>query len=169
MMVCGLVTLQRAQESGDVNLREQLVRDILTVFHRHADADALPSETIVNTLRKMPDGPWRNLRGMGLTAHRVARMLKPLQITPAQMRVWGEKTRGYLLADFLGSAASEDVPLCTALERESRESLGWEGDSSDTAAENECEYCKVRLAEGLQPCPGHDAFDDNSPRQEERP
>ena len=66
--------------------------------------EELASEVVCLQLNGHEDAPWREWRnGTGITAARLARLLKPFGIEPLQMRppdLHGKQLRGYRRADF---------------------------------------------------------------------
>jgi hypothetical protein len=67
-----------------------LLLELLELF-RERGVDRLPTEEIVAALGER--------LGRTITAHRLARTLKPLGVAPRQFRLHGRQRWGYLLAD----------------------------------------------------------------------
>jgi hypothetical protein len=62
--------------------------------------DRLPSAEIAEALAGMEDRPWPEWRrGHPITVRQLARLLRPFDINPKQMRIGPEKVRGYELVD----------------------------------------------------------------------
>jgi Protein of unknown function (DUF3631) len=86
------------EEEG--SLTNQLLADIRDVFEERG-CDKLLSADLVEALVAMADRPWCEINhGKQLTQNGLARRLKRYHVAPAQLRVGGEKTRGYELASF---------------------------------------------------------------------
>jgi hypothetical protein len=81
-------------DEGDA---EMLLQDMRAIFDRK-DADKLWSDTIVEALHEMEGRPWAEFKnGKSLTAHALARLLKPFNVFPIKIRIDGGKKRsGYL-------------------------------------------------------------------------
>jgi Protein of unknown function (DUF3631) len=92
-----LLTGEHRDDAESLGVR--LLRDIRSAFDS-GDADRLTTGKLLGQLLKHDDAPWRYLKGEQLDANRLARMLKPYRIAPKQFKVNGEKTRGYLRANF---------------------------------------------------------------------
>jgi hypothetical protein len=83
----------------DDSLRVRLLGDIRAAF-KELDTDRLPSEELVKVLVALEEAPWGDLKGKPLDTRALARLLKPHEVRPHQVR-FGDKTlKGYELADF---------------------------------------------------------------------
>jgi len=96
----------RALSKRKGETREQaveLILDIHTVFESDSSRpDRLPTAVLLESLLAMEDRPWR---GMGLTVHKLSRMLRPFEIGPTALwatKGGGEKgtRQGYFRRDF---------------------------------------------------------------------
>lgn len=68
---------------------EMLLQDLQIIFSRE-DAEALWTEAIIVALTEMEGRPWADLtRGRPITAHTLARLLKPFHVFPRKMRIDG--------------------------------------------------------------------------------
>jgi len=84
--------------------RVQLVADLRALFAERGDR--LASEEIVTALVAMEDRPWPEwAHGRPLTKRSLARLLEPFGIRPTQLRIDGDKTRGYARAAFIDAIA----------------------------------------------------------------
>lgn len=79
------------------------IREVFTA----AGVERIGTETLLRSLAERDDGPWADWwaaeLGAGRTkgpAARLARMLKPYGLAPEQLRVEGDKTRGYARSGF---------------------------------------------------------------------
>ena len=67
---------------------EQLLADLRAVFHNEGNPPALATHSILNALHQMDSRPWsRYERGKPLSAHGLAKLLKPFQVTPTTVRL----------------------------------------------------------------------------------
>jgi 5S rRNA maturation endonuclease (ribonuclease M5) len=95
-----------ADPAADPGTGILLLAHIEAVF-RDTSAEELPTAILLRELVARDDGPWAGWWEKDLADSRVkgpsgrlARMLKPYGIAPRQMKVDGDKTRGYHLASF---------------------------------------------------------------------
>ena len=86
---------------AQVSLKVRLLMDCRTAF---GDAAGLPTATLLDRLRGDEEAPWLGIGKVGLTAARLADLLKQFEIASANRR-WpdGSQTKGYLVADFADS------------------------------------------------------------------
>jgi hypothetical protein len=76
-----------------------LLRDIQTLFLKHGER--LHSTEIVRQLSEMEERPWPEYRrDKPITVRQLASILRRFEIGPKQLRIEGEKTRGYEAEDF---------------------------------------------------------------------
>jgi len=74
----------------------QLLADLHEVF---GGAEKLATETILNALHALPESAWIDVRGKPLNDRGLATRLRRYGVKPTQLRIDGEKTRGYYAAD----------------------------------------------------------------------
>lgn len=103
-----LLTATGSDDDGSV--RTLLLRDIRDLFDR-LDVDRIPSEGVVLALGQMEERPWQEWgrTNKPITARAVARLLKPFGVKPRQMKVGGDKVRGYK-RDWFEDAWTRYVP-----------------------------------------------------------
>ena len=92
-------------EGDEGGAREMLLADLRAIFEADGMPSVLSSTTIVERLHGMEGRPWREWRrDKPLTAHALARLLKPFGIAPRQDRKagGGANLRGYQRADLEG-------------------------------------------------------------------
>lgn len=91
----------RARESAvrlsarddDEGEAEMLLQDLRAIFSRE-DADVMWTEAIIDGLVEMEGRPWVDLtRGRPITAHTLARLLKPFRVFPRKMRIDGGRQK----------------------------------------------------------------------------
>jgi 5S rRNA maturation endonuclease (ribonuclease M5) len=93
----------------------ELLADIREVFAMRG-VDRLASADLLTALNAMEGRPWADLnRGRGLTAHRLARELKPFGVAPGTIRVDTGTPKGYL-AERFADAFERYLPLRPAPE-----------------------------------------------------
>jgi len=95
------ITLVNEQAAEDVeSVRIQLLQDIKRVF-KHTGENSLPSEVLVDMLRKIEGSPWADWNnGHGFTVHALARQLRYFKLASIQRREDGWRARRYNLKDF---------------------------------------------------------------------
>lgn len=92
--------LSGAEAGEDSSAGVMLLSDLRDLFEAR-NVDRLASKDITDALAEMEERPWPEWRrGNPLTARSLARLLKPFGPSPKQLRVEGEKVRGYELEDF---------------------------------------------------------------------
>ena len=100
--------LSGAPDLDEVSLLELLLGDIRNIFDAMPDdlldpkAKRISSAEMIEKLCDIEPRPWAEYgkSGKAITQNKLARLLKPLAIPPVQIRVGGEKTRGYERAQF---------------------------------------------------------------------
>lgn len=93
------LTLQGDAEDDD-SAGVKLLADIRKIFTEKT-TERIPSRDLADALAELEDRPWPEWRrGSPLTPTSMARLLKPFGISPKQLRIDGDKARGYELADF---------------------------------------------------------------------
>ena len=87
--------------SEDNDWPERLIHDIRQVYKDADWPEVIQSGPLVEYLNQMESSPWGDLRkGHGISTHKLAVMLKPFGVRPAQNRdQQGQKVRGYWLKD----------------------------------------------------------------------
>lgn len=77
-------------DSASIGTR--LLDDLRAVF---GDADALPTQVILDRLHALDEAPWGDWYGKPLDARHLAKMLKPYGAAPVVIRVGESTPRGY--------------------------------------------------------------------------
>lgn len=90
------VSLTRANVARDASLGVRLLVDLRTVF---GDADRLATEDILGRLCALDEAPWADLRGRPLDPRGLARRLGAYDVSSTQLKVDGQKVRGYRRED----------------------------------------------------------------------
>jgi Protein of unknown function (DUF3631) len=86
------------QSDGSNGIR--LLSDIRHVFESH-NMDKIPSVELVDALVAIETSPWTEWsRGKPLTAPKLARLLRPFDVSPHTIRVGDRTFKGYELVDF---------------------------------------------------------------------
>lgn len=86
-----------AVKDDDEELGTQLLRDLRTVFEER-QTNRLSSSEIVDALSEMEDRPWPEYRGKPITKKQPS-VLRRYDVTPDQIKISGEKHRGYKLSE----------------------------------------------------------------------
>ena len=75
---------------------ELLLGDVRDILDEHG-LERIASDTLIERLVEITPRPWSEFgrSGKPITQNKLARLLKPLGIAPVQIRVEGEKARGY--------------------------------------------------------------------------
>ncbi|MBX9453602.1 MAG: DUF3631 domain-containing protein [Mesorhizobium sp.] len=88
---------QLSARDDDEGEAEMLLQDLRAIFTRE-DAEALQTETIIEALVELESRPWADFRrGQSITAHALARLLRPFGVFPRKIRIDGGvgKKSGY--------------------------------------------------------------------------
>jgi len=95
-----LVDLCAEAQAADSSIGVQLLSDIRLVFESK-DVDRLPSADLAAALAEIETSPWGEWsHGKSLTPGKLARLLKPFEVSPEGMRVGGKTPRGYMIEQF---------------------------------------------------------------------
>ena len=95
-----LVELCTEAQASDDLTGKQLLTDIRHIFETRG-VDRLPSSELATALAEIETSPWGEWsHGKPLAAPRLARLLKPLEVSPECIRVGGKTPRGYLVEQF---------------------------------------------------------------------
>jgi len=74
----------------------QLLKDLRDLINESQTTNLIPSMSITSELNKLLDRPWNDLnRGSGINQNQLARLLKPFDIFPKQLKIEGKNIRGY--------------------------------------------------------------------------
>ena len=74
----------------------RLLADLRDIF---GDSDVLSTETILTALCALDEAPWSDWYGKPLNPRGLAKLLKPYQVGPAQVRIGTDTPRGYRRTD----------------------------------------------------------------------
>ncbi|MGC4940499.1 DUF3631 domain-containing protein [Kribbella sp. DT2] len=116
------VALTSDRDAGDeTSMPSRLLADCRTAFQ---DADALPTQTLLDRLRSDPEAPWATMGPAGLTAMRMGNLLREFEIRSDTIRFPTGQAKGYHRNDFTDAwsrycpepkpAAGEAVPAVPA-------------------------------------------------------
>lgn len=99
---CRAMVSAADDDSSESSLRLTLLRDLRTVF---GDAQNLHTSTILARLHALEDSPWGDLYGRPMTSNDLAKMLKPYEVKPVDVRETGTgpNRKGYRRADLHGA------------------------------------------------------------------
>ncbi len=75
----------------------RLLTDVQRVFDI---AEKMHTERLLEALNALEDAPWGDLRGRELDARRLAKMLHPYDVRPADQRIGEKIAKGYDRGDF---------------------------------------------------------------------
>lgn len=100
----------------DESVAVELLKDIATIIGR-VTKSRVPTDVLLTALNGLDDRPWREFgNGEGMTAHALARHLKPFGATPGQYRDGPWSGKGYdrtqledAIRRYCGSAASAEI------------------------------------------------------------
>jgi hypothetical protein len=116
------VALTSDRDAGDeASVPTRLLADCRTAFQ---DADALPTQILLDRLRSDPEAPWASMGAAGLTAMRMGNLLRDFEIRSVTTRFPTGQAKGYHRSDFADAwsrycpepkpAAGEAVPAVPA-------------------------------------------------------
>lgn len=124
------VTLNAERSDRDANLGTRLLSACRTAFG--AD-DRVATDDLIRRLVALEDEPWGDLYGKPLDSRKLARLLKPFQVTPGAHRFGDGTLRGYLREDFhdawaryLEPANTPSTPSEEAQQAQQALLAGWE-------------------------------------------
>ena len=86
------VSLVSLAKVGTPSLGVRLLSDLRLVFE---DREALSTESLLESLVELDEGPWGDLRGKPLDARRLAHYLRPYGIFSKQIRIGTSTLKGY--------------------------------------------------------------------------
>lgn len=93
------VELSANRKVDDTTLGVHLLKDMKEIFEEQEGR--LKTEEIIEKLKIIEESPWGDLnKGKPVSAHRLAKLLKPYGIYPRMIRFSEGVSRGYLKADF---------------------------------------------------------------------
>jgi putative DNA primase/helicase len=124
------IATEFAGEVDDDSRRTQLLVDIRAAFQVQKETDRISSETLVTYLIGLEDRPWAEWsKGRPLSKNQLARLLKPLRVSPGT--IWftgGDTAKGYYRAAF-DDAFARYTPSQNVRSSEAQDSCGVEPDS----------------------------------------
>jgi len=113
------VELCKVVASREASLGVRLLTDLQAVF---GDDERLSTDTVLERLYNVEEGPWGDLRGRPINARDLARRLTAYDVRSTQLKVDGQKVRGYRREDlwdawqrYLPSGPDEAVPPVPAV------------------------------------------------------
>ena len=111
------VALVAASKRSTPSLGIRLLSDLRSLF---GEATAIPTERILTELHKLDEAPWGDLKGKPLEARALARLLRPYDIKPTNLRRLEGIVKGYRREDlhdawlrYLGPRADESATSAT--------------------------------------------------------
>lgn len=81
-------------DAGAPSLSSLLLGDVRDVFRGFGDPELLPSARVLEGLLWLEESPWATLRGRGLDAAGMARLLRGYEVRPANLRVGEQVVKG---------------------------------------------------------------------------
>jgi uncharacterized protein DUF3631 len=100
------VELHTRREQDEEALSLVLLRDIRSIFGSMAAPERrLYTAELLSALHEMEESPWGDYFGKPITAHAVAKLLRPYHIEPRQFRDGQERKRGYSVDQFADAFA----------------------------------------------------------------
>lgn len=90
------VTLVTLAKVGTPSLGIRLLADLHQIF---GEADAMPTEKIIEALLKLEEAPWGDLKGKPVDGRRLGNYLRPYGVTSKTVRADGRVARGYTRED----------------------------------------------------------------------
>jgi putative DNA primase/helicase len=126
-----------AQAPEDEETSILLLKDLQMVF-RDQKTDRIFSEHLAKTLHELEDKPWPEYgrQRKPISPNQIARLLKPFEIRPKQMRIGKEDGRGYQLEDCQDAFIRYISPSQTATPQHSSNNVAFRENQTATTAEN---------------------------------
>ncbi len=94
------IELVRGSKDSTPSFGVMLLADLARVFIE-AKAGQLTTQAVLDALYKLEESPWADLRGKALDARGLSRRLGVYGVKPSQMRIAGDKVRGYRSTDLI--------------------------------------------------------------------
>ncbi len=118
----------KCEKTSDIPRERQLLEDCFKVF---AERDSLKSELLILGLKELPESDYASMNyGRGITAKYLAKIVRPYEIQPTQIR-FGESTfKGYYKSEFLKafqrySDSTSTLSTSETIETEETEEALW--------------------------------------------
>jgi hypothetical protein len=147
------LALSGVTAEGDDNTGVQLLGDIKAVFE-DKDEDALPSSTLAAALAELTDRPWAEWsHGKPLTTNKLARLLAPFGVTPANVRIGAKVPKSYTRHAF-GDAWERYLPPETGSQPLHRNKPNESGPESPISKPLQVEVCSGLENEKTPMSPG---------------
>jgi putative DNA primase/helicase len=115
--------LSAGDAGEDASMGVTLLRDIREIFREKA-ADRLFTEELLVELNAIEESPWGNWYGRPMTGQGLAKLLRPFQIKPKQVRIGSDTKKGYELdwfrdnfARYLREPETPETPETRSAER----------------------------------------------------
>lgn len=96
--------LEATDPAHDGDIKVQLLHDVNATFAA-SSASAMPTSDVLAALLSDAERPWCTItKGQPLTQHMLAKMLRQFKIQPQQVRLLGQRFRGYVRAEIEAAA-----------------------------------------------------------------
>ena len=99
------LALSSGEEREDESLTATLLRDIYAVFSANGSEGRLQTADLLAGLHAIEESPWGDWYGKPLSAHGLARLLKPYRIKTQSVWSEGKTARGYKVEQFADAFA----------------------------------------------------------------
>lgn len=90
---CVALTTEGTEREPSLGVR--LLSDLRAIWQEDGDPQAMHTETMLERLHVVDEGPWADLRGKPLDARLLARYLKRYDVRREQVNVSGKSAKGY--------------------------------------------------------------------------
>jgi len=134
-----VILTETRDANAQASVQTRLLADCQTAF---ADADALPTATLLERLKADPEAPWSTWGPTGLTAMRLGNLLREFDIASRNLRLPTGQAKGYERASFADAWARYcptppgGKPSQPSQPSHDTVSAGQRAHSSGTASEN---------------------------------
>jgi hypothetical protein len=128
---------------ASASLGIKLLSDLKLVF---GGLDAVSTEEILNTLTKLDESPWADLRGSALNSRGLAMRLKRYGIASRQVRIGERTAKGYRREDLHDAWARYLPPPTHPLGKETRETNATSGTNCPRCSGEGCPWCATEGA-----------------------
>ena len=96
---CKVLVAAAEADDSEASLSLRLLSDLRDIFTWAESPAALFGDTLIAQLRGIEAAPWSEFFGHMLTPRELARMLKPYEVRPRDVKINGTVRKGYRLAD----------------------------------------------------------------------
>lgn len=146
------LALTTGDEREDDSLSTQVLRDIQAIFD--AKGPRIKSADLLASLHEIEESPWGDRNGKPLSAHGLARLLRPYRIRSMTVKIDGDVVRGYKAEQFTDAFArvldakgvTPVTPVTSDFPSQARGDAGNAGNGEEPESASNCDHSVLWLA-----------------------